>query len=630
MKYFRAIFLPILIILFWFGLARSANAASISSISTNTISPGSTQLVISGSGFGPPTFGDMVCFNETIISYFASPCVEYFDSNMVSWGDTSITLNVPSDPSGYMQGGYLNVYVGYSPASTLPLYNIQPVISSTDYTTVVTGMEVAVTGQYFTDMFGVTAADNYTVKAFFNGVQGVVKNGSWTKTGLVATVPSGATSGNLSLVFTLQSSDATITVTGPVLNVLQPITSDTYSAFQQYLNQVNVPRAWGVVGGGRTPIVAVIDDGVYINHPDLAGRIWKNGKEVIGNGKDDDKNGYKDDIYGWDFVSNEGEMTVRGTHGTLVAGIIAANKNNSEGISGIAPGVKIMPLIVCDDRIGCPTDLIAKAIFYAVDNGATVVNLSLGSQATTGYSTGFNKAVKYAYDHGVVVIAAAGNGDIESGRGQDLNFIPQSPVCNDISRNAVIGVGAVDNNNFLTPWSNTGTKCVDAFAPGVNIISTSVPKFSNLGGYYDNSKSGTSFSAPIVTGIVALLRQKFPYMPVKEVVDRITNSRNTGGVIDAYQVLSSSYKPPTISAIDKSTIRANRLIGQRIKTITGRGFSKGTAITILTTKARVKYINSTRLVATFSLNQLTYGNNLVTVSGGGKPRSIFRWIKITK
>ncbi len=609
----------------------TANAATISAISPSIISPGLTELTITGSGFGASAgTGDRVCFYETIISSFELPCVEYYDSTLKSWSDSQIVVTVPADPDGYMVGGYIHVYVDYVEASGALLYNVQPVIASTDYTTAVAGLDVTITGKYLKDMFGVAVADTYNVVAYINGVPAQITNDSWTKTGMVITVPAAATTGNVSLVFALTSSGATITATGPVITVMQPLTNDTYSAFQQYLSQVNVVSAWSAVGSGTTPIVAVIDDGVYINHPDLKGRIWKNSKEVIGNEKDDDKNRYIDDIYGWDFVSDEGEMTVRGTHGTLVAGIIGAARNNSEGVSGIAVKAKIMPLIVCDDRIGCPTDMVTKAITYAVDNGATVINLSLGSKATTGYKTAFNKAVKYAYDHGVVIVAAAGNGDIESGRGQDLNFIPQSPVCNDVGKKAVIGVGAVDSENYLTSWTNTGTKCVDAYAPGVNIISTSVPKYSTLGGYYDNTKSGTSFSAPIVTGIVALLRQKYPYMPVKEVVDRISNNYNSSGVIDAYKVLTQAYKPPVIQSASPTSFRVNRLIGQKTVTLTGRGFTNKTQVTVGYTKAKVKYIHSKKLTITFSIDQLSYGNNLITITGANKYRSIYRWLSLSK
>lgn len=190
---------------------------------------------------------------------------------------------------------------------------------------------------------------------------------------------------------------------------------------------------------------------------------------------------------------------------------------------------------------GCSNDAIIKAIRYAVDNGAKIINMSLSTWATTGYSTVYESAVKYARDHRVIIVAAAGNGDVEGGIGQDLNIIPQSPVCNGATSDAVIGVGAVTADNYLTAWSNYGTNCVDAYAPGVGIVTTAVPAYSTLGGFYD-SGDGTSFAAPIITGIVSLLVQKYPRISPNEVVTRLWRDQD-GGVINALKVLADTYVP---------------------------------------------------------------------------------------
>lgn len=610
---------------------RSVTAASVTGLSTTTIEPGTTILTITGSGFGTyDSTADQVCFNGMVdgssVPYF---CSSYGTSDITSWNDTSIVLKVPDDPDSLIVGGRIHINIdGYLLDG--PFYNLQPVITAVDSTSLVAGTTLKLTGKYFLDALG--QPGYYHLRVYFNGVAGGVYDEGWTATTFTAAVPTDATTGPISIALTLDSdTSVNVAATGPSITILSAFTNDTYSAFQQYLKQTKVDQAWGRVTGASRPIVAVIDEGVYINHPDLLHNIWVNKKEKIGNRKDDDRNGYIDDIYGWDYIKGSGEMTVYGTHGTLVAGIVGAVKDNSEGISGINPNVKIMPLRVCDSQ-GCPISYTVKAIYYAVNNGATIINLSLGSQGTTGYTTAYNKAIKYAHDHGVIVVAAAGNGDLESSRGEDLNIVPESPVCNDVGKNAVIGVGAVDNDDFLTSWSNFGSQCVDAYAPGVNIISTAVPKYSNLGGYYDDTESGTSFAAPIVTGIVSLLRQQYPYMPNSEVIHRIRAAANANGVIDADRLLldAVAYKPARITRLEPSNMTTAKLVGTRTITINGKGFFAKTTVTIGTTKATIKYINSTTITATFPLKSLSYGKHLLTVTGKNKQRSIYRWFELKK
>lgn len=326
-----------------------------------------------------------------------------------------------------------------------------------------------------------------------------------------------------------------------------PPYNDPFLYKQSYLYSINAFNGWNLQRYGDDVIVAVIDDGVYINHPDLRDSIWNNKKEIIGNKIDDDKNGYTDDIYGWDFVSNTPEMTTYGSHGTRVAGIIAANRNNNVGISGIASGAKTMPLIACDTK-GCSTDAVSKAIIYATDNGANIINLSLATQGVTTYTDKFDAAIKYAFLKGVVIVAAAGNGDTQGQLGQSLDQIPVSPACNDNQANMVLGVSGVDSFGNYLSWANYG-KCVDVVAPALNIFSTSIPDSS---GYFYNTEDGTSFSAPIVASLAALMKAKYPLMSNVEIIDRIIENSSDkkdynhalgGGLIDMYQSLNQSYTP---------------------------------------------------------------------------------------
>jgi len=271
---------------------------------------------------------------------------------------------------------------------------------------------------------------------------------------------------------------------------------------------------------GEGTIVAIIDSGVWLQHPDLIGATWRNSKEVEDNGKDDDNNGYGDDVYGWNFIDNNNDLTSKTEHGTAVAGIVAA-QDNDIGIVGIAPKTKIMSLIACSED-GCPRDAVKNAIKYAVDNGAKVINLSLGSSGYIGYTHEYDNVIDYAYRNGVFVVASAGNGDVESAgaTGQDLSFSKVSPANNDVNgENTIWGVGATTKNRQHTPWSNYGPG-VDSWAPGEIIATLTVPIYSD--GYFYSYFNGTSFSAPVVAATAALLFSNYPTISVKQIQDRLS------------------------------------------------------------------------------------------------------------
>ena len=167
--------------------------------------------------------------------------------------------------------------------------------------------------------------------------------------------------------------------------------------------------------------------------------------------------------------------------------------------------------------------------------------LSLGGDVFN-FTTNFDDTIKYAFDRNVLVIVAAGNGDLEGGIGRNLDVTKVSPVCNDGNQNMVLGVGAVDANNQLTPWSNYGG-CADIYAPGENIISTAVPAYSTLNGFYD-SADGTSFATPIVSGVAALIKAKYPNIKNTAIRDRIVNNSNYQSgrrIVNAYKAISQSF-----------------------------------------------------------------------------------------
>lgn len=312
--------------------------------------------------------------------------------------------------------------------------------------------------------------------------------------------------------------------------------ADPFFNQQTYLGYIDYSPSYKSISSGKGVIVAVIDEGVWQEHPDLKNSIWVNTKEIPQNGIDDDGNGYIDDYYGWDFIGNNSNVEPYGSHGTMVAGIIAAAQNDI-GITGIAPDVKIMSLLACATN-GCSMTGVIRAIKYAVDNGAKVINLSLGGAGYVGFSSQYDESIKYAYDHDVVVVASAGNGDVNSSGqvGQDLDFIKVSPVSNDVGGiNMVLGVGALIDQKTKVNFSNYGAT-VDAWAPGKDILSTTVPSFAEGFGY--DTASGTSFSAPMISAAVALLRSIHPELKNWEIIDTLKD--NEGGLLRVHEIITGA------------------------------------------------------------------------------------------
>src|SRR6185369_7783276 len=171
------------------------------------------------------------------------------------------------------------------------------------------------------------------------------------------------------------------------------------------VKKIGAPSAWDTTAGAGV-VVAVVDTGIDFTHPDLAGNIFTNPKEIPGNGIDDDHNGYVDDYQGWNFVASNNSPIDDHGHGTHVAGTIAASGNNGIGVIGVAWQAKVMPLKgLSSTGSGWDSDL-AHAIIYAADNGADVISNSWGG---FGQSQTEADAVAYAYSLGAVVVAAAGN-----------------------------------------------------------------------------------------------------------------------------------------------------------------------------------------------------------------------------
>lgn len=268
---------------------------------------------------------------------------------------------------------------------------------------------------------------------------------------------------------------------------------------QWNLPRLDAPAAWDMTTGSASVTVAVIDSGFGLSHEDLAGQWALNsgesgaGRET--NGLDDDGNGYIDDWRGWDFTLNDNDPSAGAvnpsgsgvSHGTLVAGIIAAKQNNGKGISGIAPGVKILPLQALSDEGSGYTSTVAAAIRYAADRGAKVINLSLGSQYADSY---LRAQIAYAISRGATVVAAAGNTSCDC-----LIYPANYPE--------VIAVGASGSGDTLASFSSYGAN-LDVLAPGTDGICSTLWTSANQSSAYSCAYQGTSFSAPHVSAAAAL------------------------------------------------------------------------------------------------------------------------------
>lgn len=274
---------------------------------------------------------------------------------------------------------------------------------------------------------------------------------------------------------------------------------------------ISAPAAWTVTTGSDDVVVAVIDTGVDISHPDLRNNLWTNADETR-NGRDDDGNGYIDDVNGWDFYNNNASVYNSedgDEHGTHVAGTIAAEGNNGIGVTGVAWNVKIMPLKFLGPNGGYTSDAV-RAIDYALDKGAKVSNNSWGG---AGASRTLKDAITRAEAAGHLFVAAAGNA------GQDNDVNPSYPASYDNPN--IVSVAATNNRDELASFSNYGAQTVDVGAPGVGIFST-LPN-NSYGSY-----NGTSMAAPYVSGIAALLLSNNNDLRYPELKDRIL--RSTVGV----------------------------------------------------------------------------------------------------
>jgi subtilisin family serine protease len=298
-------------------------------------------------------------------------------------------------------------------------------------------------------------------------------------------------------------------------------------------------------------VVAVIDTGIQLDHPDLASNIWVNPGEIANNNVDDDNNGFIDDVHGWDFWNWDNDPDDDDGHGTHVAGTIGAVINNGVGVSGIAPNVRLMALKVFNAHGDAYSNDIYSALEYAVTNGVQISNNSYGSY---GKNPQMGALIDAAARVGHVFVSAAGNEE------NNNDISPSFPAS--YPNDSIISVGATDQSGQMASFSNYGRESVDVAAPGRDILST-----INNSGY--GWMSGTSMAAPHVTGLVALMRSIEPNLTpsaIREILietsrfdSRLQNLVGSNGTVDAaaaVRAITQSLIPTTTTAPSATTTRA--------------------------------------------------------------------------
>ena len=290
--------------------------------------------------------------------------------------------------------------------------------------------------------------------------------------------------------------------------------SDPLYTRQWALRSARVAPAWTTATGGDVT-VAVVDSGLDLSNPDLAGNVWTNPGEVAGNGVDDDANGFVDDVHGVDTVGHDGDPADGLGHGTAVASLIGARGDNGFGITGVAWRVRLMPVKVLHDRGWGTTVTLITGLRYALANGARIINVSLNGSEP---SQALEEAVRQAEAQGALVVTSAGND------GANRDQVASYPAT--IASRAVLTVASSTRSGALGSDSGYGAS-VDIAAPGDGVTA------SGLGGGF-TTQSGTSFAAAHVSGAAALLAAARPSATASQLRSALVRSARRGGRVDRW------------------------------------------------------------------------------------------------
>lgn len=316
---------------------------------------------------------------------------------------------------------------------------------------------------------------------------------------------------------------------------------------------INAPQGWGIQSTASNVVVAIVDSGIRLTHRDLAPNLWRNPREIAGNGLDDDGNGLVDDVYGINAVGSPNTTNVTDDvgHGTHVAGIIGAVGNNGLGVAGVAWRVQLMACKFLDSTGNGYISDAVECFDYARLNGAKIINASFGS---TNYSSALDAAVNACRSAGIIVVASAGN----DGANNDTTGSYPANLGVVYGRDNVVAVAATDRYDQLAYFSNYGSNNVHLAAPGYAVYST---YFSSDDSY--TYLSGTSMAAPHVSGALALMRARYPLENYQQLIKRLLEAvdvvpalagrcRTSGRLnlyqaLANYQILTNAYNWVTVS-----------------------------------------------------------------------------------
>ena len=282
------------------------------------------------------------------------------------------------------------------------------------------------------------------------------------------------------------------------------VKTSSFNQAQWAHHLIQSEQAWAKSNGAHHLVVAVVDSGIDYQHIDLKNIIWKNSLEIM-NGLDDDRNGYVDDIRGWNFVekNNDPKTNVNSNHGTHVAGIIGSQGNTSSSVKGETQHVRLLPLRFISETGTGSTSNAIRAIDYAIQKKVFAINNSWGS---FNRSEALSQAISRAEKAGILFLAAAGNDGI------NLSQMPFYPAS--FPHSNLISVAATQANDQLTSFSNYSRELVDVAAPGSQILST-------VTGNRYMKMSGTSMATPFVAGLAVLVKaanQNLNFLQIKSII----------------------------------------------------------------------------------------------------------------
>lgn len=283
--------------------------------------------------------------------------------------------------------------------------------------------------------------------------------------------------------------------------------NDPNKDFQLMLSQIRAYQAWEIEDGDEEIVIGISDDGLRVNHPDLAPNTKSFTSEIPNNNIDDDNNGYIDDYNGFNLdginSGRWGDASTSGTHGTRVAGIIGAKPNNGEGIIGIGNKCKIFPIKVSYDNDANSIPYAMESIIFAADRGIDILNCSWGSPKEFSFVE--KSVIDYALAKGLVIVASAGNTGVNS---LSLDRVKKWYPA---GYSGVLGVGSVSPGDIPLDENSLGSH-LEILAPGEDAYTTT---FDNG---YTSDITGTSFAAPVISGAAGIVKAKYPDLSPKELI----------------------------------------------------------------------------------------------------------------